>query len=328
MILRRLKTNHTVNLLLFPLLGVAFWLKNLLNPHLYQYTPGETGNLFFHYVYEWLKHYPLWQNVTALLLFLFIAFEILQISNRYTFIRIRTMLPATLFVLIAGGLTGLHFLHPVYFGVVFLLIAIYRLFSAYDQSTPFSAAFDTGFFLGISVLFYMNLIVLLPAFLLGIGILSRETGWREFIILITGFILPLIFTASIAWLTGNVIELHDIIWLILINPKEYLNPGLHLYIFAGFLALLTILGSARIISLYDKVKASTRRFFIVFFLIFVSSLVSIIANPGTIQEMMLVTVIPVTFLISNYFAFLKHRFWGDFLFLLLAAIAAAMQFFR
>jgi hypothetical protein len=325
MVLNKLKSNHTINLLLFPLLAIVFWLKNLLAPQQHLFTPAETQNFLFSIIYGWLKEFPFWQNVTALALFLFIAFEVLQISTRFNFVRIRTMLSATLFVLIAGGFTGMHFLHPVYFGAVFFLVALYRLFSAYDQPQPYSAAFDTGFFLGISILFYMNLLVLLPAFLIGIGILSRETRWREYVILIIGFLLPYIFTASYAYLTGRIIKLYDLVWLIFLTPNEFLQPGIYLYVYTGFLILLTLLGSIKILQQYDFVKVSIRKYFVVFFLIFASTLLSILLIPVIAQEMLLITVIPVTFLISNYFVFMKSRFWGNFWFFLLVVMVASMQ---
>ena len=325
MILKKLKSNHTLNLLLFPLLAVVFWLKNLLAPQQHVFIPAENENFLFSIIYGWLKQYPFWQNVTALLLFIFLAFEVLQISMRFNFVRIRTMLPATLFVLIAGGFTGMHFLHPVYFGAVFLLIALYRLLSTYDQPQPYSAAFDSGFFLGISILFYMNLLILLPAFLIGLGILSRETRWREFVILIIGFLLPYIFTASYAFLTGRIVEVYDLVWIVFLTPVTFLEPGINLYIYTGFLILLTLVGSIKIIQQYDSVKVSTRKYFIVFFLIFASSLSGIILIPIITQEMLLIIVIPITFLISNYFVYMKSRFWGNFWVILLVLMVTSLQ---
>ncbi len=325
MILKKLKSNHTLNLLLFPLLAVVFWLKNLLAPQQHVFIPAENENFLFSIIYGWLRQYPFWQNVTALLLFIFLAFEVLQISMRFNFVRIRTMLPATLFVLIAGGFTGMHFLHPVYFGAVFLLIALYRLLSTYDQPQPYSAAFDSGFFLGISILFYMNLLILLPAFLIGLGILSRETRWREFVILIIGFLLPYIFTASYAFLTGRIVEVYDLVWIVFLTPVTFLEPGINLYIYTGFLILLTLVGSIKIIQQYDSVKVSTRKYFIVFFLIFASSLSGIILIPIITQEMLLIIVIPITFLISNYFVYMKSRFWGNFWVILLVLMVTSLQ---
>jgi hypothetical protein len=328
MLLKKLKSNHTINLLLFPVTGVALWLKNLVAPHQYPSYEGAIENLLFVPLHNWIKADLLLQNIIALVLFLMLAAAILQISNQYNILKIRTMLPATLFVLVAGGFTRLHFLHPVYFGAIFLLVSIYRLFSAYDKPQPYSAAFDSGFFLGLSILFYLNIIILLPAFLVGIGILSRETRWREYIILFTGFILPSVFALTFAWLTGIIKSSVEIIWLIYLQPNTISTPGIHEYTYTVFLLFLTLLGSLKIIHQYDSMKVSMRKFFIVFFLIFTSSMLGIFLLPSINQEMLLIATIPVTFLFTNYFVSIKSRFWGEFWFLLLILIVAAMQILK
>jgi hypothetical protein len=58
----------------------------------------------------------------------------------------------------AGGFNEIHVLHPIYFGASFFLIAIIPVAWCIDLSQPYSAAFDSGFFLGISTLFYLNII--------------------------------------------------------------------------------------------------------------------------------------------------------------------------
>lgn len=325
MLLKKFKSNHSYNLILFPVLGVLFWLRNLLFPKAYSFFPGEKNNLLYSPVHELLKDSILMQNLVALILFLFIAFIILQINNRYNLIRYRTMIPATLFVIMAGGFTGIHALHPVYFGTVFFLIALYRLLNAYDQPRPFSAAFDSGFFIGISALFYINVLVLLPAFLIGIGTLSREKKWREFLIMITGVIVPFIFAISYAFFVDAVPELIRIFESNIFTYNNYYFKNTELQIYSGLLLILTALGSIKIIKDYDTKKVSTRKFYIVFFLIFLCSITGLIFIPAVSQEMLLITIIPVTFLIANLFVFMKSRFWSEFLFLILFVVVVTLH---
>jgi hypothetical protein len=327
MLLQKIKSNHTLNFILFPLLGVLFWLRDLIYPTAYPFFPGEESNLLYGPVQNLLARSLFLQQLAALLLFLFIAFLILQINNRYNFIHVRTMIPATLFVILAGGFNEIHVLHPVYFGAIFFLIALYRLLSAYDLSQPYSAAFDSGFFLGISTLFYLNIIVVLPAFMVGIGLLSRETKWNEFVVMIVGFILPLIFGTAYAFYMDNLAELLGIFYSNIFTINNFFSESLVMQIYAGFLILLTLLGSVKMIKDYDTKKVSTRKFFIIFFLIFLSSIAAVIFFPAVSQEMLLITIVPVTFLISNLFVSLKSRFWGETFFLLLILIVFSMQIF-
>jgi hypothetical protein len=326
MLLKKFKTNHSFNFVLFPLIGMLFWLKNLIFPQAYPFYPGEQETLLFFPIFKLLEDSLAVQNILALVLFIILAFFILQLNNRFNLIRIRTILPATFFVIMAGGFTEIHALHPVYPGALFLLVALYRLFSAFDQNQPYSPAFDAGFFLGISSLFYFSIVAMLPAFIIGLGILSRDSRWREFAVLITGFFLPYIFAFSYAFYMEQVPAFLTNLSLNIVTPNPFFNINVPLYFYMGFLILLTFLGSVKMIQLYDTRKVSTRKYFIVFFLIFLCSLLGFFFIPATSKEMFIITLIPFTYLVSNYFVYLRSRIWGELLFSFLLLTVAALQF--
>jgi hypothetical protein len=327
MILRTLKSNSAVNFILFPLFAVIFWLKSLLKPEVYPFYRGETENLFYHPVAQLLQSSAFLQSLVSLLLIILMTFLILQINNRYSFIRVRTMLPAPLFIILIGGFTQLHTLHPVYFATVFYLVAIFRFFSAFGKVKPYTALFDAGIWLGVASLFYFNAIILLPAFVIGTGILTRETRWREFVILITGFFAPFILALGFAFYTDQFLELLKTFELNIVTPNSYLKGNIALQTFLGVLVLFTLLGSVKILQQYNTKKVSTRKFFTVFFFMFLFSVFSFVFVPATSQEMLIIIAIPVTFQISNFFVFLKSRFWGELLLSLLLIIVIALQFF-
>ncbi len=326
MLLDKFKSNSTFNFILFPLLGILFWLSDIVYPKGYPFYPGEESNLLYAPLHSLLQHSLMLQNIISLVLFLSMAFIVMQISIRYNILRIRTVMPATLFVIMAGGFTGIHSLHPVHFGALFFLIALYRLLIAFDNQKPYSAAFDTGFFLGIASLFYFSIVAFLPAFLIGIGILSRETRWRCFLILLTGFALPFLFGASYLFYVD---ELEKYLGIIKVNVMTSNSYVLQDKILQGYLVLLgvmTILGSLKLINDYDTKKVSTRKYFIVFFLLFLTSMAALVFVPAVSQEMLLITIIPVTFLLSNYFVFIKSHFLGELIFISLLVVVTAIQF--
>ena len=325
MILRILKSNQTVNYLIIPLLGIVVWLKTLIYPQVYPFYREETENLLYRPVAELFSGAPVWQSILSLILLLALAFIVLQINNRFSFIRARTMLPAPLFIIMISGLVELHTLHPVYFAAFFVLVAIHRFFSAFDRVKPYSAVFDAGLYLGIAALFYFNLVVLFPALFFSVPILTRETRWREFVIVTLGFLLPFIFAASYALVTNHFLQLLYVYEQNTLTPNNHLRGNLPLQLYLGFLIILTVLGSFKILQQYDTKKVSTRKFFTVFFLLFVTSLASFTFVPATSQEMLVITAIPVTFLVSNFFVFLKSRFWGELLFTLLLIIVITLQ---
>jgi len=326
MILRTLKSNRSINLILFPVFGILLWLKSLVQPFSYEFFTGESNNILFVPINNIFGDLLFFRVLFSLIFVVFFAFVVQQFNDRYLFIRVRTKLPATLFVIIVGGFTGLHTLHPVYPASIFLLFAIYFLFSTLGKTKPYSSIFNTGFLLGIGSLFYFNLVVLFPAFLIGITILIKNSKWREYVILLMGFLLPFIFAISYAVLSEQTLEILKTFEENIITPVNHFRTNIPLHLLLTYLILLTLAGSIKILQQYDSKKVSTRKYFTIFFVLFVFSMISFAFIPATSQEMLVIIAIPVTYLISNYFVFMKSRFWGELLFALLLAIVIFMQF--
>lgn len=326
MLLKTLKSNRTVNFVLIPLMGILLWLKSLIFPREYPYYTGETDTFLYAPIHNLLSDFQLLQTAVILVLLIVMALVLIQMNNKYNVIRVRTMLMAPLYVLIVSGFFDLQVMHPVHFAAFFLVFAFYRLFMAFDEVSPYSPAFDAGFLLGIATLFYTNTFVLYPAFFAGVGILSRETKWREFVVLSIGFFLPFVFAGSYSFVSGQFTDFLNTIDLNLTTSVSRLNLNNFGLIYPGFLLILIFLGTIKILYQYDTKKVNTRKFYIVFFLVFLSVILSFVLVPSASAEVFVLLAVPVTFLLSNFFIFLKSRFWGEFWFSLLFILAVTLQF--
>jgi len=309
-----------------PLVTMALWMKSLLHPFAYNYFPGEDQNILYDFIYHLVNDKALVQVISGIVMVVLLAYTIQLVNDRYMFIRIKSKLPALLFVVIVGGFVPMHTLHPVYFGALFTLIAIYRLFGIFDTKKAYSSTFDVGFLLGIGALFYLDVAVLIPAFIVGIALLGREVGWREFTTLLLGFFLPFVFSAAYAVLTDSWLEVINMMKESIVTPVNHFKSNTPLQVYLVALILFTIAGSIGMFGQYDTKKISSRKYFTVFFWIFIFSLAGFALNPVTSQEMLVITAIPVTYLIANYFVFMKSRFWSELLFILLVLIVVSMQF--
>ncbi len=326
MILKTFKSNWPLNIFVFFLIGILFWLRSLISPEIYNYFEGENGNILYHPINKLISGFPMLQVVLSLLLALFIAVIIQQISNRYSLLNVKTMLPVAIFIIIAGGFNFIHTLHPVYFAAILILIAVHNLFSIFNNPEPRVDIFNAGLFVAAATLFYFNAIVMLPAFLIAISILRREIKWHEFLILIIGFVIPVLFALTYTFFTDQLSETFAVFLKNIITPVNHLKSNYPLQGFLALLILLTIIGSIKILQQYDSRKVSTRKYYQVFFIIFLFSMISFIFIPATSQEMLVITVLPVTFLISNLFVSIKSGFWRELLFILLLGTAIFIQF--
>jgi hypothetical protein len=325
MLLKTLKSNRIVNYYLVIFLGIVFWIESLISPYKYPYYKGEPANLLYKPLEILFRDSLFIQSLIALIIALFIAFMIQQVNTRYNIVRYRTILPAILFIIISGGLTEMHTIHPVYFAAIFLLFSIHRLFNAFNKSKPYSEAFDSGFLLAAACLFYFNSFIIFPVIFFGIGFLSRDQRWRNYVLLSTGFILPFFFAFSCTYVTDHLMELLKTYEYSVLTINNRIKDNIPLLVFLVFLIILIIAGSIKIMSHFDIKKISTKKFFTIFLLLFLSSLAGIILIPSSSQEMLILSAIPVTFLLSDYFFFLQKRFWGEFLFTSLLVIVIVLQ---
>ncbi len=326
MLLKTLKSNQTFHFLLIPFIAAALWFKSFMNPALFPFYSGEDMMLLYQPINALIGKSTIVSDIFALLFIILLAFLILKLNVQYTFIRVRTVLPSVLFILITSGLHELHAMHPVYPAALFLILTIDRIFNAYDKEVIHSNAFEAGIFLAIGSLFYLNLVFFFPFLWIGFVILKPKVNWREFILTTLGFIFPWLVALAYYAGTGQTDELLGTLKANLSLHQSFLRENLPIQIYMGFLVFLTLLASFLILSQYDGKKISSRKYFKAFFWIFLISCILIAANPAVSQEIIILLAIPLTYLISNYLIYMKRQVWGELFLYILTAGVIYLQF--
>lgn len=328
MILKSLKSQGPLVNIVYLVIAVLLWLQSFMSPVAYTFFEGEYKDLLYSPIYSVTQHLPLLQVALSLTIVLFVAFLIQQISISFSLIKVRTKLPALVFILLAGGLTPMHTLHPVYLAAILLMLSIYSIFSAFNNPEPVTHFFNAGLFLSIGSLFYFNLVALLPAFFIAVSVLRREPQFRDYFALFTGFLVPWLFGFSYLFFTDRIPEAITIFGNNILTPVNHFSKNYLLLGYAGVIALLTIIGSFKMLQLYDSSKVSTRKYFQVLFILFVFAMLSFTLVPATSQEILIISFIPVSFLIANLFSTITSTFWSELLFSMLLLASAFMQVAR
>lgn len=326
MLLRALKSNQPFYFLLIPFIALALWLKPLMAPQAFPFYAGENMMILYKPFNYLLAGNLLLDNILALFFTVLLSLLILKLNVQYAFIRTKSFLPSILFVLITSGIADLHAMHPIYPAALFLVLTIDRIFNSYDKDVIHSNAFDSGVLLAIGSLFYLNLAFFFPLLWFGFIIVKPNVNWREYILTTIGFALP--WGAAFAYYMINGIqnELTTTLQANFTLHQLFFKGNLPVQIYLGYLGLLTLLGSFFLLSQYDDKRISSRKFFKVFFWIFLISVILIAAHPGVSREIIVVAAIPLTYLISNHFIFMKKQLWGEILLFLLAAAVIYLQF--
>lgn len=321
MILRLLKTNHAYHFILIPVIVLGLWFRSYIHPEIFSFFEGENEMFLFKPIGYLLSHSALASNLLTLVFVILLSFYILHLNTVYAFIHVRTFLPSNIFILIISGLLTLHTLHPVYFGLFFLMLSIDRIFQAYEKKKFHNNSFESGLFIGIGSLFYFNLIFFFPVSCIGFFVIKKSTEWRNFVLPVLGIITPWLFTWSYYYSTGQSSTFVNTIYANISTENCFLRGNIQMQIYSGFLVLLTLLGSIFFLNQYDKKKISTRKFFQIFFLLFIISFITLLAVPPVSMDILVIMSLPLSFLISNYLIYMKRKFWANlFMYLFIALI--------
>lgn len=321
MLLRSLKSNPTYQFLLVPFIAIALWIKSFMEPMLFPFYQGEDAMLLYQPISYFLGKNATAGTISALVFMILLAFLVFKINVQYSFIKVRTVLPSVLFILISSGLHELHSMHPVYPAALFLILTIDRIFNSYDKEVIHSNAFDAGILLAVGSLFYFNLVFFFPFLWIGFIILKPQVNWREYILSTLGFVLPWLAALAYYGATGQSDELMVTLKSNISLHGSLLKGNLAVQFYLGFLALMILLSSISLLSQYDFKKISARKYFKAFFWVFLISCILLVANPGVSQDIIILLAIPVSYLVSNYLIYMKRPIWGEiFLYILLAGV--------
>ncbi len=325
MIYRLAKSNRLISYLIFPLIALAFWIPSVTSEYRYNFFEGEDQMILFKPVYQLVEKSPLVMTATSFLLLILAGMILQRINSEFGFFRIKNVLPPALFVYFVSGLSDLHTLHPAYFSLIFILLAIYRIFSAFDLRKPFSQVFEAGFLLGTGSMFYLNSAFLLPAIVAGGMILGRETRWREMVLTIAGFITPWFFAFTYFFLNDDLPRQIDVLAsnLLTTNPQFANDTGM--LIFLGYVGLLIFAGSINMIRNYEEKKISIRQYYLFFFLLFTSTVLVLSLVPSASEEMLLISMVPVSFLVSNLIQTFRRQIWSEILLYLILGLSVFLK---
>lgn len=103
--------------------------------------------------------------------------------------------------------------HPILLSTLFILLALRRLLALYRSERSLSIGFDSGFFLGVSILFFPPSVLVLPLIWIGF-IRTRAFNLREWVVPITGLLAVGIYAFSYYFI-GN----YEF------DPSEFFTPG-------------------------------------------------------------------------------------------------------
>ncbi|MBN2482324.1 MAG: hypothetical protein JXB19_11315 [Bacteroidales bacterium] len=279
---------------------------NPLEPSAADYA---AAGIFGKYVIRLNEDFTVLANVTAMIIVMINGFMLLQLNAIHFFITTRTQIPALFYMLLCSTLpSGTRFM-PALIASSLLILLLFRIFSAYKKESLSYNFLDAGFLISLAGFFYVPAILFYPFLLIAMNII-RPFVWREWVFSLIGLLLPFLFLFAAYFLADASIANFADDMSDAFKVEQFADAGMGSKVFAGYVALLILISSVRMIRVVDNIKIQYRKIFISFFWMFIVTIVIFFAVPASGVEMICFTAVPVSFLLAYYFAHCRQN-WAN-----------------
>jgi len=266
--------------------------------------------------------------IFSFIILIFLIFLLVNFNTSVFFIGERTFLPAIIYVLFSALLSSLQVLNPVLPAAIFLMLALKRIMESYRKSGTAYNFFDAAILISTGSLFYANLIWFGILVFVGIALL-RAGNLIEILTSLLGLITPYAILMGIYY----VIERDPLSLLTVLGSNLFDDcPGLSLsrmelavFTFSGIMLLFGTVFLLRQINIRKIKKRKT--FFLLLWCLLIT-LILYFSLPSASGELLWIIMIPVSYILSNYFIFMKKKLVTEIFFSGLFLLIIVLQAFR
>jgi hypothetical protein len=290
---------------------VAYWIPSLFQAIGADYSE-PTGLLFGRLISTFNHEFRVFASLIALLFILTNGYLLIQLNTIHIFIPFRTQLPFFFYVLITLSLTQLHQLTPALVSSTLLIGVFFSIFSAYKTDGISVRFLDAGLLISAASLIYFPAVVFFLFLWAGMSIL-RPFIWREWVFTLFGLILPYVFMISGYFLLDIPVNnfFNDIADALL---KVHKDLRLSQIVNWSYILLFTLISSYFIASAIDSMKIHSRKFFLVYLLFFLVSLLGFFVISGAGTGLVYYSAIPLAYLFAYYFVKCRRTWINEVLF--------------
>jgi hypothetical protein len=300
--IRQIKSNRPGNIILILFFAALTWLGRFWNPE--AITINRRGRLFvtpiWSSVEDWLTAHPWADLLFPFLVLLLVAFMLIRINRKYILLNERTYLPAFFFVLMSGAWMEIQGGHSIWICLLIMFLVIDTLFQLYRSKYALGSLYMAGFYIALGSLLYVPFIFYLILIYVALVLLRPFIG-REWLVPILGAATPYLFVFTYYFVFTD--NFYQVVTVMLNNLDYYFQwPGLSLYyrIYVALMLFLVLIASSVMIRNLRGKKVRTRKFFELFLWIFILSLAQFLFLPNVGTEILLIAILPTTFVFAEY----------------------------
>lgn len=308
--------NRTFVLFLLPVFVVGYeLLQNFFPCYFLKFNEVNLG--FFGLYQE-----NIYTSILSGILVFITAIVINNLFNRHEFREKNTYLPSLLYVVLASYNDACYHLSGVVVSSLLIAFALAQVFKLNQNEDGRKDVFNAAFLLGLSACFYPVLFLLFPLLFIVVWVL-RPFVFRESALMVTGFILPVIYAGVWAFYSGYEID------NTLFSPSGTVENRNIFMIVGGLIALLMLIMIAPLIQKLNQSGIRLKKLFrIIFFITIAFSLVFLVelVFMNKLGGSFLM-VLPLSMLLTYAFGEKELRPFPSFIFYLIFILSVGKFFY-
>jgi len=327
MLVRLLRSKSPVFLFFIALATLLLWWSSFASPELSRFHFNDAQMPLYELTLNWIGSNAFVNILVAFLILLLQGLLILRFNQEYIFITTQTYLHPLFYLLIASSFVQLQQFHPGLPASLFVFLMLDQLFGSYRKRYIFNRLFLAGLFAGVATLFYVHAVFFFLLIWISLFIL-RAFSLREWFVPIVGFAFPMAFLFGYYFASDQltVPGLLDTVEHVFNQNRTvtYYNPSY--YLFYGFLVLWWLIASFSILRKLPKQKIYTRKFLEILWWLFVGTIALFVFRKEISVEMLYITAIPLSFLLTDYIHTLRSNTFGNVMLLIFLGLLGYIQY--
>jgi len=291
------------------------WVSAFLDPRLPGTNIYETRPMPLYSIVKFLiGSKPLPGVIFSFAILSVMLFLLVNFNTSVFFINERTFLPAVIYVLFSALFPENQVLNPVLPATLFLMLSFRRIMDSYRKQGIAFNFFDASVLISLGSLFYANLIWFGLLVLIGIALL-RPGNITEISSSLIGLVTPyiLIFGLYYVLVKDPGILLGDIRENLFGDSQGYSFQRLTIVVLI-YSGLMILISTGYLLQGINSKKIKSRKTFYLLLWGFFLSLAVYFILPSVSVEIVWITAIPVSYLLANYFVFVKKKIIPEIIF--------------
>lgn len=288
------------------LIAAALWMPFFLNPPAISQSVGTPSMPLWSMIVVVLGDYPLLSVIISFVLMLILVIIMGRFNTSVFFIARRTYFPALIYILIYAVFPGRMVLNPALPAAILLMLALWRMVAAYRRNGVAYNFFDAALVISIAGLLYANAVWFILLVFIG-ALILRSPDIREIAAAFFGAVLPWAIFFAVWYLTGkDPLDLASVIQGNLFNDALSLYWSRTLIILLIVVALVVLPAVYKLMSEMQTQKIKSRKSFSMLIWMLLICTVAFFAVPSASAEIMAIAAIPLSYIIANYYTFVRH----------------------